>query len=41
MEQLLEDAVRSLIDLGAVVKDSLFLDNTMLLKMPELEVLLH
>ena len=41
MEQLLDDAVRALIDLGAVVKDSLYLDNTMLLKMPELEVLLH
>ena len=41
MEQLLVDAVRALIDLGAVVKDSLYLDNTMLLKMPELEVLLH
>ena len=41
MDRLLEEAVRALIDLGAVVKDSLYLDNIMLLKTPELEVLLH
>ena len=41
VERLLEEGIQILQDLGAEVKDPLYLENTMILKMPELEVLLH
>ena len=39
--QIFEEGIQILQDLGAEVKYPLYLENTMILKMPELEVLLH